>query len=158
MRRYGCGHVFPYLGIKKEIFKKQKRQKTWQLVNEITQKNRRKNHNIPKILTDGNKKVKNPQDIAKLLNTHFGSISEKWLLSLLIQLLKNLSAGKDLNMIRIISTKTKKLKLFSRRKRFLLPPALYPLLHAQKCNIHLLSSSLLLLCSSFYWFPYCFWH
>ena len=52
--------------------------KTWQLVNEIANRKRKTNQNIPKVLNDENgRKIKDPQKVAELLNTHFGTVGEK---------------------------------------------------------------------------------
>ena len=52
--------------------------KTWRLVNEITNRKRKCNQNIPKSINDpqeGN--IENPKRIAEVLNSHFGTVGQK---------------------------------------------------------------------------------
>ena len=64
--------------IEKFLMYGQDKSKTWQLVNEITNRKKGKNQNIPKSLNDEKKgKIKDRKKIANALNAHFGTIGEK---------------------------------------------------------------------------------
>ena len=52
--------------------------KTWRLVNEITNRKRKSNQNIPKTINDPQEGIiENPKKIAEVLNSHFGTVGQK---------------------------------------------------------------------------------
>ena len=64
--------------IDKFILHGQDKAKTWQLVNEITNRKRKLSQNVPKMLKDETgRQIKEPKEIAELLNSHFGTLGEK---------------------------------------------------------------------------------